>query len=145
MKTKCWLVLAFAFFLARPDCRAYAIYLTTENPVIAGEETAKGYENSWRVFSFSTGVSNTSVAGQPPSPPNFQDVAIAKFLDKASVLVLLNTAQGAPIGKVNIFLVRETAPIFVAYKIVLENVTISSISQSAGDPVSEQTYSSEIG
>ncbi len=138
MKTKYGFVLALAaFFLARAECRAFAIYLTTENPVIQGEETAKGYENSWRLVSFSQDIM-TSIqtgGGGPPTAdtPQFSDFVIAKFLDKASVLALLNTAQGGPIGKVNVFLVRETAPIFVAYKIVLENVLISSIEHSSGD------------
>ena len=148
MKIKYGLFLTLAFFfLTGTQARAYLIYLQTENPVIVGEVTDKSYVGAWRLVEFGQDiqVGITTGGGGPPAAgaPQFSDFMIGKFLDKASALLLLQTAQRGGIGKVTVSLVTESVTPVVAYKIVLENVLISSIEQNTGDllsntPVNEQ-------
>jgi type VI secretion system secreted protein Hcp len=141
MKLPKYLLLTVAaWILATAPCRAaYDIFLQTDTPVIAGDSTASGFAGAWELLSFSHGVTLpiTGVgANRSVGISEFSDVAVAKFLDKSSVLVLLKVAEGSPIGKVTVTF-RKAGPTganYTFYQVVLENVLVSSMQQggSAG-------------
>lgn len=148
MNTTRWLSLFLSLFLlSGTEAGAYVIYLQTENPVIMGEVTDKGYTGAWRLVSFSQDIAVEVTSGPgsgSPGPPEFSDFMIAKFLDKASALLLLQTAAGSDIGKVTVSLVTETTSPTVAYKVVLENVLITSIKQSVDNLASTTPVGEEL-
>jgi type VI secretion system Hcp family effector len=143
MKRKLCSLLAIAgLFCTAVSARAgFQIYLQTEDPVIQGEVTAKAFPNAWQLLSFSQGITvpsdgSAGGGGGTAVNPEFSDVAVAKFVDKASALLLLRAAQGGRIGRVTISFYNETTPLYTAYKIVLEDAYISEISQQSGDLLS---------
>lgn len=103
----------------------HSIFLQTD-PEIKGEATATGFVGAWQVLSFSLGITNP---GGATSKPSFQDVSVTKFLDRASVRALLGAAQGTTLDKVTISFVRDSTGEII-YQILLEDVSISSMSQS---------------
>ena len=134
MQLKKYLCLVFALSaLLIAQARAqYSIFLETDGPPIKGDSNALGFEDAWVLSSFSHGVSlpiegagNNRSVGQS----QFTDVGVAKFLDRASVLALLKAADGTPIEQVTISFAETSPKRYTFYKIVLENVLISSISQ----------------
>jgi type VI secretion system secreted protein Hcp len=133
---------ALAFTLATAS--ADNIYLRTESPVIPGESVAAGYADHWVLTSFKHEISRPSAAsGGGSYPANFVPVAVAKFLDRASVLLLLKVADGSVIGKVHIYQVAplDSGKTYERYTIVLEDVIVRSMSQtlpSTNTPLNEE-------
>ena len=113
----------------------YSIFLKTVGPDIKGDATGGGFTEAWRLTSFAQGINNPPTIGSggtTPGTPDFQDVAIGKFLDRASVPIFLRTAQGALISKVIITLTDSSSgKAEVLYTVTLEQVTISSVNQNA--------------
>jgi type VI secretion system secreted protein Hcp len=137
-------ILLFAVLAFSASVRAQTnIYLRTTGPVVKGEVTAPGWVDSWQILSFSEGVSRPVTimpggGGGGSAAPNFASVALAKFLDRASVESLFRLAHGDHFDTVTISFVdgAATPPVSTLYyEVKLEEVYYESISQgsSAGD------------
>ncbi|MGZ5503996.1 MAG: Hcp family type VI secretion system effector [Chthoniobacterales bacterium] len=133
MKLRTLFVFAVIVFAAVANVRAsFNLYVKTE-PALPGEVTIPAqWVDAWQVLSFSAGVS-TSVqihaGGLQAGSPNFQDVALMKMLDKASVTSLLKLAQGGHLDAVTLSCVNASTNV-VVYEIRLEEVYFTSIAHS---------------
>jgi type VI secretion system Hcp family effector len=130
------------------------IYLRTTGPVVKGEVIAPGWVDSWEILSFSEGVTRPVTilpgGGGGGAHPEFSSVALAKFLDRASVESLFRLTQGSHFDTVTISFVDGTATPPVAnlyYEVKLEEVYYDSISQgsSAGDTRPVESVSFTFG
>jgi type VI secretion system secreted protein Hcp len=109
-------------------------------------------ESQIEVLGWSWGVSGppTSYLGTGSTQsgqPSFSDQAIVKFMDKASPPLFLRTASGQSVTKASLHMLKPigndgTPQQF--FRIVFENVSISSLSQSASggedNPTEQLTF-----
>ena len=102
---------------------------------IDGESMAKGHEKQIEIESFSWGVSNTADSTKAGAgrvgKPKFQDMSIAKMLDKASPLLMQAVASGKAIKTVTLYGVttgEASGQTFMT--ITLSDVLVSSFSES---------------
>lgn len=127
------LIVVAAVLLGLPAGLRAGIYLQIQSPTVQGESTVKGYEQWIIVNSFSsafaasasgTGGGNVTVT---PSP-----ITISKLLDKSSPTLLLGCHNGQVYGTMTLTFTqfvdnKETK----YYEVKLENVRITSVSQSS--------------
>jgi type VI secretion system secreted protein Hcp len=102
---------------------------------VEGDSTDRVHINEINVVSFQMGVRNTGTfatgGGGGAGKAEFTDLTVFKFIDKASPVLFLAAAQGDHIRSATL-VVRKSGPNpFTFYKIVLDDVLISSVNDDA--------------
>jgi type VI secretion system secreted protein Hcp len=121
------------------------IYIKFENPDINGDVTAAGFEGQVEVLSFSWGLSNTGTlasGGGGAGKASFQDLHFETGSSQASPQLAKECATGEHIQKATLSVVKSGQQAAVYYKVVLEDVLVSSFqSAGAGDERPEESVS----
>ncbi len=114
---------------------------------IKGESVDQDHKEWIELSSFSFGVSNSITgAGSTRSvgPTRFEDVAVSKWIDKSSPILMLSTCEGRVFPKVEIEMrdTQDGTPTARYLKYELSDVLVSSV-QSGGDagPVPTESIS----
>lgn len=113
-----------------------AVFLDIKD--IDGDSDIKGFEKKIEILSFNHGISlpvtgDVSNENRTSGRPNIQDLALTKFVDKATVKLNQKCVEGANLGEVTLTIGRNdkgTILPFLVYK--LKDVIISSINISGG-------------
>jgi type VI protein secretion system component Hcp len=141
----CWFVfLAVLAFVASPA--GAAIYLKVEGPVIQGDVTLTGYENQISIASYEQGmgvvITSAGTNGPQASPPQASKIIITKNLDPGSVPLFAICNQGTNIAKMTFTWISSGLGGTVAYYTVyLENILVSSGTQTSSGDRPAETYS----
>jgi type VI secretion system secreted protein Hcp len=98
---------------------------------IKGESQDKAHVGDVDVLAWSWGMSNSSTfegGSASVGRPYFQDIAITKFVDKATPQLMLNCANGKEIGKMELC-VRKAGDTPLEYIVItFERVLVTSVS-----------------
>jgi type VI secretion system secreted protein Hcp len=131
-------VLLLALAAQAAESQAVAIFLKIDG--IEGESAAPGHAGEIDVRSFSLAAESHG-----PNKPSFRDLAITKWVDRATPALLTACAAGKPLRRVVLTVVRkgDGTTRLVSYE--LENVIVTSVGHgSASDrPTEEVTLSFE--
>lgn len=121
---------------------AQSIYVKITD--IPGTSTDNGRTDWIKLTSFSEGLSvalpaSTGGAARAGGKANFQDISLTKQIDAASIKLREAAVSGKRFAQVEIELVRAGQQPSVAYRIILKNVALTSVSGSfaSGDPGQE--------
>ena len=148
--TVVWLLSALVCFVT-PSGALADIYMQIDGGTIPGESTAAGYEGWIEVLAVSEGQSisastDPSTVGRVRGSVNFNDIAVAKFIDKASTRLRLFNAQGGSISEVVIVVTktedRGSLPVFT---IRLNNAIITTVSAAASAGEARPTENLTLG
>ena len=121
--------------------RAMSLDILVEIDGITGESTDTTHPGTIATSSFQFGAANpTSPAiggGSGPGKVSFTDITFTKSLDKASPALYLACAKGNRLKKATFYVrpTRRTSPPVEFYRIILEDVIVTSVqtSGSSGD------------
>jgi type VI secretion system secreted protein Hcp len=112
---------------------------------IEGEAAQQGHEREIEIASFQMGMANQGTAafggGGGAGKVTFQDISIAKMLDKASSGLMLACASGKHIPQITITFVRRGEKPQDYLTVTLSDVLISGYSTSAGGDVPMESLS----
>lgn len=101
---------------------------------IPGESVDSKHPGTIEVQSFSAGVqqsgSSVSGGGGGVGKATFNTLTLSKWVDKSTPTLFLNCASGAHLSKATLY-VRPTNSTNDMYKVILQDVVISSVSNSA--------------
>lgn len=130
-------LLAIAFLLIGGSAFAQvSLYLDVAG--IQGDSTAASHPKTIVATSFSLGCTNSG------SAVKFQDLTVAKSLDRSSPLLFLASAQGTNITSVTLYSQKVVNSAVVDYYVIkLTNAKVSSVSQSGnqdGPPTEFVTF-----
>ncbi len=148
--TVVWLLSALVCFVT-PSGALADIYMQIDEGIIPGESTAAGYEGWIEVLAVSEGQSisastDPSTVGRVRGSVNFNDIAVAKFIDKASTRLRLFNAQGRSFSEVVIVVTktedRGSLPVFT---IRLNNAIITTVSAAASAGEARPTENLTLG
>lgn len=127
---------------------AIDVYLKIETPNLEGESDDKDHKKQIECLSVSFGVDQpksataSTAGGHTAERCNMQDIAIAKYVDLASPLLMKYCSSGQIFKKATLEFMRANADgkRVKYYTVTLENVLISSVnaSISEGDVMREQ-------
>jgi type VI secretion system secreted protein Hcp len=123
--------IVLAFLATQRSFAAFEVFLKLD--AIPGESIDAKHPNEIIAQGISCGVANTGAA-----KASFQDLTIIKGLDKSSPILMLKCASGESIASAVISLRRPGTAPFEFYKVTLQNVIVSSISQKATVGVDEK-------
>ena len=102
---------------------------------INGDSTDPSYPNWISSLAWSWGESNADLGG---SHPNFQDLSLTKYIDTASLPIMVHCAAGTVISSATL-VNRDASTGVVSFKVALTNVTISSVSDGGSGGESRLT------
>ena len=127
------LLLAALIFAVLPTNAAVDMFLKLTG--IPGESTAIDHKDEIEILSYSFGMNNTSIvagSGAGAGKAVFQDLSLAKRLDKSTPPIMLACAQGKHITEAILTLTKSAGdkPI-VFMRVTLTDVIVSSIASSA--------------
>jgi type VI secretion system secreted protein Hcp len=125
------------------------IALKIESPTITGELTNSPFKDQIEITSFSQGFSipiSSGGGGAQVGPPVPADIVISKPLDQSSPELFLRSHQGTNFGKMTFSFHRPTggAP-ETYYQVLLEDVRITSMSQTSGGDRPTESLSLNYG
>jgi type VI secretion system secreted protein Hcp len=137
------LVWAVALALAPAACGQYNLFLCVDG--IPGESIGTNHMSDIDATAFSVGVTMTidPVTGEPAGRADFADLAVTKFVDKASPLLMLNCAQGTLIPNVTLFAQSTSPTPLDYYKVALGNVRVTGVNTGGtanGKPTETVTF-----
>jgi type VI secretion system secreted protein Hcp len=99
---------------------------------IPGESQDEGHKDEIDVLAWSWGMSNSGTThtgtGGGTGKANFQDLSFVKYVDKASPLLMLSCANGAPVPMAELVVRKAGAEPVEYIKIRMENILVSSVS-----------------
>jgi type VI secretion system secreted protein Hcp len=132
--TKVLLILLVSYFVAAANGASLEVFLKIEG--IEGDSTDAQHTNWINAVSFNIGVRNSVVAaggGGGAGKVQATDMRVFKFIDKASPQLFVAAARGDHIRSATLE-VRKSGPNpFTFYKIVLNDVFISSVNDNASE------------
>ena len=103
---------------------------------IEGESTARGHEKEIVVLSYEQGIDTPIIqqggGGGGAGRPTFSGVRLRKAVDAASIPLLLACASGTHIKDARFTFQRPGQTPFDFYKVSLEDVLVTRVSQRAG-------------
>jgi type VI secretion system secreted protein Hcp len=130
--TKVLLILLVSYFVAAANGASFEVFLKIEG--IEGDSTDPMHINEINVVSFKIGVLNSGTfstgGGGGAGKVQVTDLTVFKFIDKASPQLFVAAAQGDHIRSATL-VVRKSGNPFTVYKIVLDDVLISSVNDNA--------------
>lgn len=104
---------------------------------IKGESPDSKHKDQIDIDSFSFGVHQAATqsrgAGGGAGKADFSDLSIVKKVDKASPILMLNCAIGAHIKKATLYCRKAGGKQEEYYKIILEDLLVSSFQNSGSD------------
>ena len=133
--TKVLLILLVTHFVAAANGDSLEVFLKIEG--IEGDSTDRGHINEINAVSFKIGVLNTGTfatgGGGVPGKAQLTDLTVLKFIDKASPQLFLASALGQHFQNVTLVVRRSGPNPFAFYRLVLEDVLISSVNDNASE------------
>ena len=121
--------MALAGVLSLPSASAAAVTIVLKLMNIPGDSVLEGHSGEIEVLAFSSGL-NAPFANNNPGSPTLTDVAITKFLDRASVPLLKAAADGTSIGDALFTFIQSGEHPFPFYQVTLKNVFVTGVSAS---------------
>lgn len=132
---------------------AFDTFLKIESPELKGESTAKGFENTIEIYSFSWGASNPVTVGSGTGGMSGGKVSVSSFnvmkkTDKASPELFAACCTGKHYGKATVTMRKaggkqETFLVYTFTEVMVESVQWSG--SSGGDDTPTESLSLAFG
>jgi len=125
--TKVLLILLVSYFVAAANGASFEVFLKIEG--IQGDSKDARHQDWINAVSFNIGASNSGTfaggGGSGAGKAEFTDLKVFKFIDKASPVLFISSAQGDHIQSATLEV--RTPEGFLFYRIVLDHVLVSSV------------------